>query len=266
MSLEGAIVDLDGTVYRDDKLLPGAAAGVAALRRAGLSLCFFSNNPTRNGEEYVTHLQKLGIDARDGEACSAGVATTRYLRKHHADDAVMLVGSAALADQLRAGGLTLTDDPGLTEVLVGSWDPEFDYDDMDRALQAVDDRTPFLGTDPDRVFPGPDDRLVPGSGAVVGALARTIGREPDAILGKPSETALELAIERLGVPAERCLVVGDRLDTDLAMGDRAGMTTVLVLSGVATRADIATGEVEPDHVVDNLGEIGEISWAARDGL
>jgi 4-nitrophenyl phosphatase len=258
MSLEGAIVDLDGTVYRDDELLPGAPEGVATLRRAGLSLCFFSNNPTRDGEEYVAHLQELGIDARDGEACSAGVATTRYLRAHHADDVVMLVGSAALADQLRTGGLTLTAQPELTDVLVGSWDPEFGYDDMDRALQAVDDRTPFLGTDPDRVFPGPGDRFVPGSGAVVGALARTIGREPDAILGKPSETALDLALERLGVPAERCLVVGDRLDTDLAMGDRAGMTTVLVLSGVATREDIATADVEPDHVVDRLGDIDRV--------
>lgn len=258
MSLDGAIVDLDGTVYRDDELLPGAAEGVAALRRAGLSMCFFSNNPTRDGEQYVAHLQELGVDARDGEACSAGVATTRYLRDHHADDAVMLIGSAALADQLRAGGIRLTDDPEATDVLVGSWDPEFGYDDMDRALQAVDDRTPFLGTDPDRVFPGPGDRFVPGSGAVVGALARTIGREPDVILGKPSETALELSLERLGVPPERCLVVGDRLDTDLAMGDRVGMTTVLVLSGVATRADVATAEVDPDHVVDRLSDIGRV--------
>lgn len=260
MSLEGAVVDLDGTVYRGDELLPGAAEGVAALRRAGLSLCFFSNNPTRNGEDYVARLQELGVDARTGEACSAGVATTEYLRDHHADDTVMLVGSAALADQLRAGNLTLTDDPERTDVLVGSWDPEFGYDDMDRALQAVDDQTPFLGTDPDRVFPGPGDRFVPGSGAILGALSRTIGREPDAILGKPSETALGLALERLGVPAENCLVVGDRLDTDLVMGDRAGMTTVLVLSGVATRADIATAEVDPDYVIENLGEIGEISW------
>lgn len=256
--MKGAIVDLDGTVYRGDELLPGATEGIAALRRAGLSLCFFSNNPTRDGEDYVTRLQDLGVDARAGEACSAGVATTEHLREHHADDTIMLVGSADLAEQLRANGLALTDDPDEADVLVGSWDPEFGYEDMDQALQAVDAETPFLGTDPDRIVPGPGDRFVPGSGAIVGALARTVGREPDRILGKPSETALDLALERVGAPAAECLVVGDRLDTDLAMGDRAGMTTVLVLSGVATRDDLETANVNPDYVIEALGEIDRV--------
>lgn len=255
MTLSGAIVDLDGTVYRGDHLLPGVADAVDRLRDAGLSLCFFSNNPTKDGAAYVAHLSELGLDVRTGEACSAGVATTDYLRGNHADDDIMLVGAPGLRDQLQAGNLRLTDDTDATDVLVGSWTPEFDYQDMRRALRAVDDDTAFLGTDPDRTFPQANGELVPGSGAVVNALAATVGREPDAILGKPSDAALDLALERLGAPAEECLVVGDRLSTDLLMGQRAGMTTVLVLTGVCTRADVAESEVDPDYVIEGLGDI-----------
>jgi HAD superfamily hydrolase (TIGR01450 family) len=256
--VSGAIVDLDGTVYRGEELLPGAAAGIEALRGAGCRLCFFSNNPTKDGAAYVDRLREMGIDAREGEACSAGVATAAYLREHHPDDPVLLVGDEGLAEQLRAAGLTLTDEPDEAEVLVGSWTNEFDYEDMMAALDAVDDDTVFLGSDPDRAVPYSDGRLIPGSGAVVGALARTVGREPDAICGKPSAYARDLALERLGVPADECLVVGDRLDTDLLLGQRAGMTTVLVLTGVSSRADVADSDVDPDYVLENLGGIERV--------
>lgn len=258
VALSGAIVDLDGTVYRSDTLLPGATEAVDELRAAGCSLLFFSNNPTRDGADYVSHLASLGVDVRPGEACSAGVATTEYLREHHPDDAVMLVGAPGLEEQLRDAGLSLTDDPDATDVLVGSWTPEFGYADMVDALHAVEEGTVFLGTDPDRTFPRGDGREVPGSGAVIRALAATIDRDPDAILGKPSPVALELALDRLAVPAEECLVVGDRPGTDLAMGDRAGMTTVLVLTGVTDREDLADSAITPDYVIDGLADIGEV--------
>ncbi|MFC7134474.1 MULTISPECIES: HAD-IIA family hydrolase [Salinibaculum] len=258
MTLSGAIVDLDGTVYRGDQLLPGAADAVDRLRTAGLSPLFFSNNPTKDGDAYVEHLRDLGVDVRPGEACSAGVATTEYLRGHHAADDIMLVGAPGLRRQLRAADLSLTTDPDRTDVLVGSWTPEFGYQHMNDALQAVDEDTAFLGTDPDRTFPQADGRVVPGSGAVVNALAAAVGRKPDAFLGKPSDAALDLALERLDVPAEECLVVGDRLSTDLAMGERAGMTTVLVLTGVSGRDDVRDSDVTPDFVVESLGDIDEV--------
>jgi 4-nitrophenyl phosphatase len=100
--------------------------------------------------------------------------------------------------------------------------------------------------------------VVPGSGAIIGSMAAVVGEQPDAILGKPSDTARDAALDRLGVDAEECLIVGDRLDTDLQMGERAGMTTVLVLSGVADRADIARSEIKPDYVIDSLGQIETI--------
>jgi HAD superfamily hydrolase (TIGR01450 family) len=261
MELNGAVVDLDGTVYRGGVLLGGARDAVDRLRDSGLSLLFFSNNPTKDGAAYVDHLSELGVDARPGEAASAGDVTTSYLRANHADDGVLFVGSDGLRDQLEAADLRVTDDPAETDVLLGSWTPSFDYRDMDAALQAVDDETTFLGTDPDRTFPRENGGIEPGSGAIIHSLAATVGREPDAILGKPSEQALTLARERLGVPPSECLVVGDRLSTDLALGDRAGMTTVLVLTGVTDRSDIEASDVDPDYVIDSLGDIDEVLQA-----
>jgi 4-nitrophenyl phosphatase len=258
MTLRGAIVDLDGTVYRGGDLLDGTSAGIDALRNAGTDVLFFSNNPTKDGDAYLGRLAELGVDVDGMAACSAGVVTTEYLLEHHAEDEVLLIGSDGLRTQLQDAGLALTTEPGRSDVVVASWTPAFDYEDMRTALRAVDDDTTFLGTDPDRTFPMANGEVVPGSGAVAGAVAAAVGREPDAMLGKPSETALELAVERLGVPPEECLVVGDRLDTDLAMGDRAGMTTVLVLTGVTDRADLVDSDLRPDYVVDGLGEIGTV--------
>lgn len=257
MGLAGAIVDLDGTVYRGRELVPGAAEGVAALREAGLDLLFFSNNPTRSGDRYVGRLRELGIDARPGEALSAGDVTADYLSAEHADDAITVVGSEGLREQLRAAGLRLTSDPDDTQVFVGSWSRSFDYDDMQLALDAVDEQTVFLGTDPDVTVPGPDGP-VPGSGAVIGALAGAVGREPDRILGKPSATARRAALDRLGHPAEACLVVGDRPDTDLALGADAGMSTVLVASGITDADAVAEASVQPDHVIDGLGDVAAV--------
>lgn len=253
--MDGAIVDLDGTTYRGGALIPGAADGVEALRAAGLDVLFFSNNPTKDGTAYADRLTDLGIPTAPEEACSSGVATTEYLREHHSGDRILLIGDGGLRDQLRRADLRLTDEPREADVLVASWTGEFDYEDMQTALAGVDESTVFLGTDPDRTFPLGDGVLIPGSGAVIGAVAATVGREPDAVLGKPSEFAVELALSRLDASPESCLVVGDRLDTDLAMGERAGMTTVLVRTGVADAGDVPGSDVQPDYVVDSLGDI-----------
>lgn len=258
MTVRGAIIDLDGTVYRGNDLCAGAAQGVRSIREAGLDLLFFSNNPLKDGEDYVERLTDFGLDVSPGEACSSGVVTTEYLVENHRDDQVFCIGAEGLREQFRAAGLDVTTTPTETEVLVASWTSEFGFGDMRDALAAVDDDTPFLGTDPDRTFPMEGGTAVPGSGAIIGSVAAVVGRDPDAVLGKPSETALQAALDRLSVGPEECLVVGDRLDTDLRMGDGAGMTTVLVLSGVADRDDIERSDIEPDYVIDSLGAIDSV--------
>lgn len=258
MTLRGVLLDLDGTVYHGENPLPGSAAAVSRLRDRDLSLCFFSNNPLYDGEAYVERLQSMGIDARPGEACSSAVVTREYIDNHHADDAVFVIGAGPLRDSIRESHATLLADPHEADVLLTSWTDEFHYRDMVDALRAVDDETAFLGTDPDVTFPGDDGNPTPGSGAILQAVASVIEREPDHVLGKPSTVAAQAALDRLGHDPAECLVVGDRLNTDIALGKRAGMQTALVRTGVTDEATLAASDVEPDYVLDSLADIDSV--------
>ena len=258
MTYGGAILDLDGTVYRGDTLLPGVSDAIDEIRRRGTDVCFFSNNPRHDGTEYVERLGALGVDARPGEACSSGVVTCEYLDSRHAGDRVFVVGSDALRAHVRGTSVDVVSDPAAADVLLASWTDSFHYRDLVASLRAVDEDTVFLGTDPDRTFPDGEGRATPGSGAIINAIAGVVDREPDAILGKPSQVAIDAALDRVGCPPEECLVVGDRLDTDIAMGERAGMTTALVTTGVTDETELARSDVRPDYVLDSLADVGRL--------
>jgi 4-nitrophenyl phosphatase len=251
----GAVLDLDGTVYRGGTAIEGAPAAINRLRDHGLSVLFFSNNPTKSRNAYVRRLQSLDITATTDEVLSAGTVTTEYLMENHATDPTFLVGSDGLRDQFEDADIQLTNDTGAAEVLIVSWSDQFDYTDMTDAYHAGATGATFIGTDPDMLVPASGDRVVPGSGAIINAIAGTLGRDPDRVLGKPSPEAVQMARDALGVPLSECLVVGDRLDTDLALGHRAGMTTVFVRTGVMTDEDVAMAEFEPDYVLDSLADI-----------
>ncbi|PSP83056.1 HAD family hydrolase [Halobacteriales archaeon QS_6_64_34] len=258
MTVRGVLLDLDGTVYHHDNPLPGAPEAVDRLRERGLSLLFFSNNPLHDGEEYVERLQSLGVDARPGEACSSAVVMRDYVEDHHAGDDVFVIGSDSIRDRIERGPATVIDEPHDADVLLASWTDEFHYDDMVDALRALDTGTVYLGTDPDPTFPGPDGHPVPGTGAVLRAITGVTEREPDRVLGKPSEVAIEAALDRLNHDPEDILVVGDRLETDILLGERAGMETALVMTGVTDDARLAASDVKPDHVLDSLADVDTI--------
>ena len=257
MDYEGAVLDLDGTVYRGNQLLPGAAAAVERLRAAGVSVLFFSNNPTRSRAAYAERLTALGLEVAPGEVLSAGTVTTRYLADEHADDAVFLVGAPGLRRQFEAADLGLVADATEADVLVVSYDSEFGYDDMLAGYRAMAAGATFYGTDPDLLVPAADG-MIPGSGAVINAVGGVLDREPAKVLGKPSAEARRAALGELDARPEHCVVVGDRLNTDIALGERAGMTTVLVRTGVTTDADLETSDVSPDHVVDSLADLASV--------
>jgi 4-nitrophenyl phosphatase len=257
MEVSAVIVDLDGTVYRGEQVLPEAAAAIERLREAGLRVLFVSNNPTEPPAQYVRKLGRMGIDVDAEDVLTSGVVTTAFLRERHERADLFVVGTDGLREQFLDAGLSVVDDARPADVLVGSWDPTFDYDAMAAVLDGFDASDPFVGTDPDRTFPDEDGRSCPGSGAILAALAGVLGREPDAVLGKPSREAVDAVVGRLAVPPGECLVVGDRLDTDVAMGTRAGMRTALVTSGVTDRETAVSSE-RPDFVVDGLGDVPDL--------
>jgi len=259
MGVRGVIFDVDGTLVRGNEPIAGAGVGLDAVDAAGLRRLLVSNNPTKPPEAYERRLRRAGLAVDPSEVVTAGTVTARYLSANHRADEIAVVGESGLVDLLRTAGLSVVslegdgvDPERAPDVLVASVDREFSYETLRQCLRILDDRTvTFVGTDPDVVIPAADGDD-PGSGAIIDAIANVAGREPAVVLGKPSDKAREMVLERLGLPAEDVLVVGDRLDTDVALGERAGMTTALVRTGVTDADDLDASAIEPDYVLDSL--------------
>ncbi|WP_126663536.1 HAD-IIA family hydrolase [Haloterrigena salifodinae] len=254
---EAAILDVDGTIVRGEELLPNATNGLRDLEDAGVDRLLFSNNPTRGSDHYGAKLEPHGIDVDPATVLTSATVSAEYLATTHPDATVYLVGSDRLRAILEEATVGLTDDPDAADVVLGSFDEEFTFGTLWESLRALEGDVPFYGTDPDATIPI-DDGEIPGSGAILAAMEAVAGREPDAILGKPSSVAAAAAMDRLNAAPDRTLVVGDRLNTDIALGERAGMTTALVLTGVTDRADVESSEIQPDHVLESLADVATL--------
>lgn len=257
MTLNGAILDLDGTVYRGDALLSGADDAVSTLRERGVSVLFVSNKPIDRRERYAGKLDRLGVPCEPTDVITSATVTADFLARNYPESVCYVVGEEPLREQLRDAGIAVTDDPDETTAIVASMDREFDYATLSDALDAMDDETLFVATNPDRTCPVADGEI-PDAAGMVGAIGAVTGRELDRVMGKPSGTMLNTAVTKLGLDPAECLLVGDRLETDIEMGNRVGMTTVLVLTGVTDRADLDEASTQPDYVIDSLGAIEEI--------
>lgn len=254
---EAVILDVDGTIVRGERLVPGAPDGLRAIDDAGCGRLLFSNNPTRGAAHYGERLAAHGVDVDPRYVLTSATVTAEYLAQTHPDDPIYLVGEPRLRGILEAASLPLTDDPHEATVVVGSIDRDLTYADLEAALPALEAADAFYGTDPDVTIPTTDG-MSPGSGAILASLEAMAGRELDAILGKPSGVAANAALDRLGTPADRTLIVGDRLNTDVELGRRVGMGTALVTTGVMDREDVDAADHEPTYVIDSLAELDEL--------
>ncbi len=255
--MDAAIIDLDGTVYRSETVIPGAPEGIKYLRDAGLNVAFVTNSSTKSRRECQDRLASLGIDAAVSEILTSASVTASYVTTAYPHAAVMALGEPALDDELTDAGATLTTNPTAAEVLVVGKDTTFDFETLTRGLQALDSGAAFVGTNGDRTVPT-DSGLKPGAGALIAALEYAANQDPEVICGKPNAPMIDVSLETLQTDAANCMVVGDNPETDIAMGRRAGLTTVLVLTGVANRSDSLLNELPPEYVIESLGEISTV--------
>jgi NagD protein len=250
----GFIFDLDGTVYLGERLLPGARAAVAALRAAGRRVCFLSNKPIQSRADYAAKLTRLGIPTVVDEVINSSYVLARHLARETPAARCFVIGEPPLIEELRAAGLAPVDDARVDYVVV-AFDRTFDYRKLDVALQAVKRHgARLVGTNPDRTCPV-EGGEIPDAAGMIGAVEGVTGRRVDPVVGKPSPITLRVALEQLGLPAADCVVVGDRLETDIAMGRAAGLATILVLTGITRAGDPEIRRWRPDHVVGSLDEL-----------
>ncbi|MFP8889186.1 HAD-IIA family hydrolase [Natrialbaceae archaeon A-CW2] len=256
---EAVILDVDGTLVRGEQVLPGAVDGLRAIDDTGCQRLLFSNNPTRGGEHYADRLGKHDIVVDPEFVLTSASVSVDYLSATHPDDPIYLVGEDRLRELLESASLEVTDDPKSAAIVLGSIDRGLTYDELSASVGALEAADAFYGTDPDVTIPT-ETGLQPGSGAIIAAMEAIAGREVDAILGKPSSIAAATALQRLETAPERTLIVGDRPDTDIELGTRAGMDTALVTTGITSNERAANGDlpVEPDYVLESLAELEEI--------
>ncbi|NOX63388.1 MAG: HAD-IIA family hydrolase [Chloroflexi bacterium] len=266
-SIQGVVFDLDGTVYLGEAALPTAVEAIAALRAAGKRVIFVSNKPLNPRRAYAEKLTRLGIPATADEVITSGYVLGRRLARTAPHQRLFVIGEAPLLAELRSHGLDVIDDlhqdpmqvidPSGIDGVVVAFDRTLDYKKLNTAYQALRRGAHFYATNADKACPMPGG-FIPDAGATIAALEHITGRKVELVAGKPSSLTAEATLERLGLPPERCLMVGDRLETDIRMGQQAGMWTAVTLTGASTREEAERLKPAPDFIVDALDELVEI--------
>lgn len=260
--VRGLLMDMDGVIYREGQALPGVHAFFDFLRASDISFVLVTNNSSRTIPQICEHLALIDLDVAPAEILTSAQATALYLRERAPAGArVLPVGHEGLRVALCDAGFVLVDERPADYVVAGI-DWHFDYDTLKRAGMAIRDGARFVGTNPDRTFPGKEG-ILPGAGAILAALTAYTDVEP-VIIGKPASPAIELALERLGLPASQVAMVGDRLETDILAGQRGGLLTILVLTGVTRRQDLDTTDIIPDLVFEDLVDL-RLAWQSVPG-
>lgn len=252
----GVALDLDGVVFRGDRAIPGVARAVQAVRDTGTGLAFLTNNATRTPAQVVDLLGGFGVAAARDEVATSSMALADLVQP---GTRCLVIGMEGLRAALADRGCVAVCDPAQAEVVAVGLDRAFSYDDLRRGMRALRAGARFLATNTDRTFPAADG-LEPGAGAIVAALAAASDRQPE-VAGKPHPPLYRTAAARLG--AGPLLMVGDRLDTDIAGAAALGWDTALVLTGVSTADEAAVADPAPTLVADSLPALVRVLSAAR---
>jgi HAD superfamily hydrolase (TIGR01450 family) len=269
------ICDLDGTIYLGDDLLPGARRLVGELRRRGREVRFLSNNPTRDPQQYADKLAALGLPTAPEAIVNTTVTMTRWLLDHAPGAVVYPIGEEPLRRAIDAAGIRMSADPARIDVVIASYDRSFSYEKLQIAFDAirVHKRARLVATNPDRFCPLPGGRGEPDCAAIIAAIEACTGVRCEANVGKPNPVMLDAALAGLDVDRDDCLMVGDRVSTDIRMGLDAGIDTALVLTGETSAGaarDLPTDD-RPTFIVDRIDRLlppsvwAELGWHENAG-
>ena len=270
------LLDMDGTLYLDDRLFPGAADFLAKIRACGGKYLFLTNNSSKGVDAYVAKMTRLGVPAAPADFLTSVDALIVFLERTYGaavkKKKMYVVGTHSFCAQLAAAGFLLTETPDDdTEILILGFDRELTYRKLEDACRllargvqeartsgdakaaAVLPAVDYYATNPDWVCPTAFGS-VPDCGSMAWMLEKATGRLPK-FIGKPEPEMALLAMAQCGCSAAETLLIGDRLYTDIACGNRAGVDTAFVLSGEGTLADLAKGQGKPTYIFENIAEV-----------
>lgn len=253
--LRGLIIDMDGVLWQGDTPMPGLVEFFEVLKRNSIKFVLATNNNTQRPEGFVQKALKMGIEVEPEQVVNAAVATAHYLQMTYPPGSrIYVVGEAALKELICEAGLTLADTD--VRAVVVTLDRQLNYNMLKRATLLIRSGADFIGPNPDASYPTPEG-IVPGGGAVLAAVSAATDRQP-LIMGKPESWIFKISMERMQLGPEETASLGDRLNTDILGGQRLGLKTILVLSGVATREELASSRVQPTWVFSGIGELTRV--------
>jgi len=246
------VLDMDGTVFLGDHLLPGAKQFTDYLKSSKIPYVFLTNNSSKHRGLYAQKLNQLGLEVEESQIFTSGEATIHFIQQKFPDILqIALYGTPALQEEFKGYGFTLTTTQ--PQAIVLGFDTTLTYDKLWQLCDQVRSGLPYFATHPDVNCPL-ENGVMPDIGAMIAFVAASTGRNPDYIIGKPNPPVVNALVRRLDLPAHQICMVGDRLYTDIALG-KSGLRTVLVLSGETKEGDIPLSPYQPDLVVENLEDL-----------
>lgn len=247
------MLDMDGTIYLGDRLFPCTIPFLMRLKEKGIEYLFVTNNSSKDKKDYLEKLERLNIPANENNLLTSGDVTIEFIKDKYPDKTVYLVGTKALKRSFTEEGLILVD-YSKADITVVGFDTELNYEKLNGIYQNVMDGKPYICTHPDMVCPT-EYGFIPDIGATIAYIEALTQKRPDYIIGKPYEYMPDAASLRFGIKKEEIAMAGDRLYTDIEMAIRAGITSILVLSGETTQETLSESDINPDYVLNDLSEI-----------
>jgi 4-nitrophenyl phosphatase len=254
--IKSLILDMDGVLWRGDAPIGDLPAIFERIQRRGLKVAFATNNGSRTPEQYVERLAGFGVTVEKWQVLTSALVVAHLLKeKFPSGGSVFAIGGPGVLNALRENGFELltVEDAEKAQAVVMGVDLQINFEKMREATLLVRGGVPFYATNPDKTFPTPRGEI-PGAGAWIAVIVTATGVEP-IYAGKPAPYLIELACERLGTAKNETLVIGDRLETDIAGGQAAGCPVALVLSGVSTREMGEAWKPKVDVIAEDLAAL-----------
>jgi NagD protein len=245
------LMDMDGVIVREDRVIPGADAFIDRLRAAGCPFLILTTNSTYTGRDLAARLMHMGMDVTGRDIWTSALATARFLGDQRPNGSAFVIGEAGLSTALYEAGYTQSD--RAPDYVVLGETRSYSFERIQRAIRLIAGGARFIATNPDPTGPSPEG-LVPATGSVAAMISKATGVDPY-FVGKPNPLMMRSALRAIDAHSEATVMIGDRMDTDIVAGMEAGMKTVLVLSGITDRAMADRFPFQPTRIVDSVADL-----------
>jgi NagD protein len=250
-TLKNYLIDMDGVLIRGNSLVPGADGFIARLRARQAEYLLLTNNPLYTPGDLAHRLQTTGLDIPPERIYTSALATATFLQSQRPGGMAFVIGESGLTEAIHAAGYVITD--YAPDYMVLGETHSYNLERITHGIRLVAGGARFIATNPDPSGPG-DGGVVPACGAMAALIEKATGVSPF-FIGKPNPLMMRSALNYLGVHSEHTVMVGDRMDTDIVAGVESGIETILVLSGVTGREEVARYPYQPSHIYESVAEI-----------